>query len=157
MGFSESTVSIIVISTVIFSEFPAISVPSKTASKIPVVSKVFGLNDRLAMEQLSKLPSSTSATETVTEGLPAKSAVIFWPITVGEIVSKTVMIASQEAEFPAASNTVKITLLSPRSLQVKVLKFNSNEAIPTLSEEPPSMASAVTVTVPLSSSSTVIF
>ena len=109
------------------------------------------------MEQLSKLPSSTSAADTFTEGLPAKSAVIFCPITVGEIVSKTVTIASQEAEFPAASNTVKITSLSPSSSQVKVLKFNSNEVIPTLSEEPPSIVSAVTVTVPLSSSSTVIF
>ena len=76
---------------------------------------------------------------------------------VGGIVSSMVITASQESEFPAASKTVNVTLLSPIFSQVKLLIFNSSEVIPMSSVEPPSTEAAVTVRTPFSSRPKVIF
>ena len=78
-----STVSIIVISTVIFSEFPEGSVPSRIASYTPTVVNISGDKVKVSIEQLSKLPLSTSIAKTVTEGLPSRFTVISCPIIVG--------------------------------------------------------------------------
>jgi len=54
-----STVSIIVISTVVFSEFPEESVPSRIASYTPTVVNISGDKFKVSIEQLSTLPLST--------------------------------------------------------------------------------------------------
>ena len=74
----------------------------------------------------------------------------------GTTVFSTVTIASQVALLPLSSVMVRITVLSPRSAQVKSVISKVGVAVPQLSVEPLFISSGVMVTEPVASSCTVI-
>ena len=57
--------------------------------------------------------------------MAAKLAVIFCVIATGSILSCTVTVAVAEFVLPAASVTVRVTVLAPKLAHVKAVTFNA--------------------------------
>jgi len=94
---------------------------------------VEGVTSLDTIVQLSVLLLSTSA-ETIETELPTSATVIFLVITVGGVISETVMFAVQLDVLPEASPTVRVTaLLAPRLLQLKVEGVTTLDTIAQLS------------------------
>ena len=77
---------------------------------------------------------------------------ISWQVAVGTILSSTVTVAVQVLELPLPSVTVKVTVLSPRFVQSKVVWSRARVATEQLSLDPLSMSVAAMVTLPVPSS-----
>ncbi len=101
--------------------------------------------------QLSDDPLLISAATILAWPVLSKSILIFLHWAFGKISSLTVTVVLQVDVFPLLSSTVRVTLLSPRSLQVKVLGATLMLAIAQLSVEPPSTCEANKVALPLAS------
>src|SRR6056297_3136766 len=63
---------------------------------------------------------------------------MLWHRAEGRELSEMVTMAEHEELFPLLSVTVRLTVFGPRSAVVKLLTSRLNEAIPQLSEDPPS-------------------
>src|SRR5690606_18289005 len=74
---------------------------------------------------------------------------------VGAKLSSTVTVASQVSMTPWLSVTVSVTVFSPMSSQSKSVMLMLSVTVPSSSEEPLSISSAVMLAVPFSSNSTV--
>ena len=134
------------------SVLPEGSVPSNTAVYVPILVKVLGVRVRFSILQLSVLPMSTIDTGIVTELVPFKFPSAFCPITFGVMLSSIVTIAVQVSELPAASVTVKVTILVPMLLQLKLLGSAAYDTMLTLSVDPPSILLPLMEAIPLISS-----
>ena len=55
---------------------------------------------------------------------------MFWQTIAKVTVSNTVIVATQLAVFPLASVAVTITVLEPRSVQLKVVALAPNAGVP---------------------------
>src|SRR5688572_9126952 len=82
---------------------------------------------------------------------------MFWQIADGAILSSTVTTATQLAELPLLSVTVKVTLLAPMFEQSKEVCEADRLRIPQASEEPLSICAAEILAFPFASSCTVMF
>ena len=71
------------------------------------------------------------------------------------MLSSTVTVAVQVSVLPFESVTVSVTVLSPKSAQVKLVISKVIEAIEQSSDEPLSISAAVIVTLPVASNSAV--
>ena len=102
---------------------------------------------------MSVLPSSTSPGVMLAIPLTSRLTEIFWVEMVGAALSDTVTVAVVELLLSAPSVAVKVTVLAPRSSQVKLVmsKLSDTEQ---LSNEPLSTSSAVMLTSPFSSKNT---
>jgi hypothetical protein len=81
-------------------------------------------------------------------------------VIVGAIPSRTVTVDTHTLVLPAASVTVRVMLLAPLSLQVKVIEAGANTkalAAVQLSVDPPLIWADVTVTEPALAKLTVMF
>ena len=110
---------------------------------------------RVTVPQLSassSIPVNTSGTTS----LQLATTIGAGQVNVGAMLSSTVTVATQVDTLPAASVTVKVTLLSPTLLQSNVLSLMTVDCTPQLSEEPPSTSDATMFTLPVTSSSTVM-
>src|ERR1035437_7591460 len=106
--------------------------------------------------QLSKLPPSTSEAAMLAFPLLSNEIIIGCPIATGRTLSCMVTIDEQLEELPFRSVIVKVTTLSPASLQVNELGKTLIEAIAQLSKLPPSTSDVAILTFPLLSNAIVI-
>ena len=101
--------------------------------------------------QLSSELSIKSSGVTLNKPLTSKFRVIFWVINVGGIESSKVTTDVAVLLFPFTSTTVKVTVFSPISAQVKSVWSRANVATEQLSVEPLSISAGVITALPLTS------
>src|SRR5690606_32303056 len=106
--------------------------------------------------QLSLLPLFTSSAVMVACPMASKYTVMCCAWTTGAISSTTVTVACAVEKFPEPSYTVKVTVLVPILLQLKLSGITLIEAIPQLSLLPLFTSSAVMVACPMASKYTVM-
>ena len=100
-------------------------------------------------------PLSTSIPKIITSPELSSSAVISWHNAIGATLSSTVTIASQSAELPSSSITVKVTIFAPTSDISNSVSEADKIRSPQKSVLPPSISDATIVSIQ-SSNSTVI-
>ena len=101
-----------------------------------------------ARPQLSEEPLLMSDAVIVAEPLPSRATVMSRQIAVGAILSSTVTIAVQDEVLPVGSVAVRVTLLLPTSLQLKLVWLATRLLMLQLSELPPSMSATVIDALP---------
>jgi hypothetical protein len=138
---------------------PFASVTERLTVCTPVFAQVYetlaGRNVRVP-PQLSEEPLFISAAVTVTLPDPSRVAVTLRHTAVGGIISCTVTTEVQVAVLPLTSVTVRVTVLGPRLVQVKLAGITENKRVPVqLSVELSLTSTPVTNPVPIASSETV--
>ena len=155
------TVSAIVTIAVPVLAFPFTSVTVKVTVLAPMFEQVNELGDtdmiELFIPQASVEPLFTCDGKTIILPVASKWAVIFWVITLGLIVSKTVTIAVPVLTLLFTSLTVKVTVLVPTFKQLKLLGVTINVEIPQASVEPLLIELAVIEAEPLAFKYIVLF
>ena len=139
--------------------FPLLSVTVKvtvfspTSEQVKLVTSV----SKVSPPQESEDPLFTASSVMVAFPVASNCTLMFFVTTVGATLSCTVTIAVFEATFLLLSVTVKVTVFSPTSKQVKLVTSVSKVREPQMSEEPLFTASSAMVALPEASSSTLIF
>ena len=109
------------------------------------------------MPQASLEPLSTAVALVLPLPLASSDTVTSWQVAVGGVLSSTVMVAEQVAEFALLSVTVSVTALAPTLAHVKLVVLKTSEASPQGSPLLFSTAAAVVEPLPAASRDTVIF
>ena len=113
--------------------------------------KLFGLTLILAIPQASFDPASTSPGFILALPLASKLILISCVRTSAGVTSLTVTIAVFEFGLPFTSITVKVTVLGPTLLQVKLFGLTLILAIPQASFDPASTSPGFILALPLAS------
>src|SRR5690554_2153975 len=139
-------------------KFPEPSYTVKVTVLVPMLLqlKLSGFTLIEAIPQLSLLPLFTSSAVMVACPMASKYTVMSCAWATGAISSTTVTVACAVEKFPEPSYTVKVTVLVPMLLQLKLSGFTLIEAIPQLSLLPLFTSSAVMVACPMASKYTVM-
>ena len=145
VGETESTTVTV---AVVLEALPDPSVPVRVTVFAPRSAQPKVSVSRLrAISQLSLLPLSTSVVAMVALPAASRYTVISCAAMVGETESITVTIAVAEVEFPASSVAVRVTVLLPRLVQLKLLWSRLRFVLHT-SKLPLSKSAAVMVALP---------